>query len=125
MAPEEPIDVKLSIRIGINTGQVLLGQVGTTSEFTAMGDTVNTASRLEHAAPVGGILISHHTFQHISGIFDVKELEPLYVKGKSEALQVYLVQRLKPRRFRSSRRGIQGVYADGCERLRCSACKMR
>ena len=110
MALEEPIDVKLSVRIGINTGQVLLGQVGTTSEFTAMGDTVNTASRLEHAAPVGGILISHHTFQHISGIFDVQELEPLYVKGKSEALQVYLVQRLKPRRFRSSRRGIQGVY---------------
>jgi len=42
----------IQMRIGINTGPVLLGTVGTTGEYTAIGDTVNLASRLEHAAPV-------------------------------------------------------------------------
>ena len=48
----------IQLRIGINTGPALLGTVGTIGEYTAIGDTVNLASRLEHAAPVGGILIS-------------------------------------------------------------------
>ena len=58
---------KLAMRIGVNTGPVVLGAVGTTGEFTAMGDTVNLASRLEHAAPVGGVLIGHDTYRHVRG----------------------------------------------------------
>ena len=45
----------LAMRIGINTGPVLLGEVGTTDEYTAMGDAVNLASRLEHAEWPGRI----------------------------------------------------------------------
>jgi ABC-type oligopeptide transport system substrate-binding subunit/class 3 adenylate cyclase len=99
----------ISIRIGINTGPVLLGQVATTAEYTAMGDTVNLASRLEHAAPVGGILISHATYRHVRGIFDVQVLDPIQVKGKREPVQVYVVRRAKPRAFRVPSRGVEGV----------------
>lgn len=103
--PEAP----LQMRIGVHTGPVLLGMVGTTGEFTAMGDTVNLASRLEHAAPVGGILISHDTYRQVRGVFDVQVLDPVMVKGKVEPVQVYVVQRSRPRAFHLGTRGVEGV----------------
>ncbi len=102
-------EITLRMRIGINTGPVFLGMMGTTGEFTAMGDTVNLASRLEHAAPVGGILISHDAYRHVRGLFDVQPLEPMSIKGKTEPVQTYVVQRAKPRAFRLGTRGVQGV----------------
>jgi class 3 adenylate cyclase len=87
----------IQLRIGINTGPALLGIVGTIGEYTAIGDTVNLASRLEHAAPTGGILISQDTYQHVRGIFEVLALEPMRIKGKSEPVQVYEVRGVKPR----------------------------
>ncbi|MBP8003190.1 MAG: AAA family ATPase [Chloroflexi bacterium] len=98
-----------AMRIGINTGPVLLGQLGSTGEFTALGDTVNTASRLETAAPVGGVLISHDTYRHVRGVFDVQPQDLLAVKGKSEPLRVYVVLRVRPRAFRVGTRGVEGV----------------
>lgn len=97
----------LRMRIGIHCGPVLLGAVGSNAEFTAMGDTVNLASRLEHAAPVGGILISNDVVRQVWGDFDAKELEPLSVKGKKEPVQVYLVERARPRSFRRRREDIE------------------
>ena len=99
----------IAMRIGLNTGPVLLGQVGATHEFTAMGSTVNLASRLEAAAAKGSILISHATYSQVRGVFDVHELEPVTVKGKQEPLRVYEVERAKPRAFRMSTRGVEGV----------------
>jgi class 3 adenylate cyclase/tetratricopeptide (TPR) repeat protein len=99
----------LQMRIGINTGPVLLGTVGTTAEYTAMGDAVNVAYRLQDAAPVGGILISHDTYRHVRGIFDVEPLEPISVKGKTEPIKVYLVGGLVPRAFRPPMRGVRGI----------------
>ena len=99
----------IQIRIGINTGPVLLGTVGTTREYTALGDTVNLASRLEHAAPVGGVLISQDTYRHVRGIFEVTPLDPIQVKGKSEPIQVYVVNARRPRSFRISSRGVEGI----------------
>jgi len=108
-AEETHRETPLQMRIGINTGLALLGAVGTTGEFTAMGDTVNLASRLEHAAPIGGILISHDTYRHVRGLFDVQPLEPMTIKGKAEPVRTYVVQRAKPRAFRLGTRGVQGV----------------
>lgn len=99
----------LAIRVGINTGPVLLGVIGTTGEVTALGDTVNLASRLEHVAPVGGVLISHETYRHVRGIFDVVAQEPITVKGKTDPIQTYIVLRAKPRAFRMSTRGVEGI----------------
>ena len=99
----------LGMRIGVSTGPVLLGRVGTTGELSAIGDAVNLAQQLEAAAPTGGVLMSHDTYRHVRGVFDVSEQEPLLVKDKAEPEKTYLVQRVKPRAFRHELRQIQGI----------------
>lgn len=99
----------IQMRIGLNTGLVLLGSLGTQGEYTAMGDTVNVASRLEKAAPVGTVLISYDTYRHIRGIFNVREMPPLSIKGKSGHTQTYLVDSIRPRTFRLGTRGVEGI----------------
>ena len=104
-----PDDISLELRVGINTGPVLLGQVGLTREFTAMGDTVNLANRLEQAAPLGGVLVAHNTYRHVRGVFDARALGPIQVRGRHEAVSAYVVLRPKPRAFRLNSRGVEGV----------------
>ena len=99
----------IRLKVGINSGQVVLSAIGTQGEFTAMGDTVNTASRLVHAANGGDVLISLNTYQLVRGLFDVHKQIPLMVKGKTEPLQTYVIHRMKPRAFRIGRRGVEGV----------------
>ena len=103
--PEFP----LQMRIGLNTGPVLLGEVGSRHEFTAMGDTVKLAARLEKSAPVGGILIAHDTYNHVRGLFDLQVQAPILVRGKVEPIQTYLVLQPRPRAFRLQTRGVEGV----------------
>jgi class 3 adenylate cyclase len=106
---EADVPARLAMRIGINTGPAHIGAVGARGEVTAMGDTVNVASRVEALAPVGGVLITHDTYRHIRGIFDVLAHDPVMVKGKAEPLRTYLVIRAKDRRFRMMTRGVEGV----------------
>jgi len=90
--------LNLSMRIGINTGKVLAGYVGTgdRENFTVMGDAVNLASRLEHACPVGSILASYDTYRMARGLFRVKQLDPLQVKGKKDPVRVVEVLGRRP-----------------------------
>ena len=99
----------IQLRIGINTGPALLGTVGTVGEYTAIGDTVNLAQRLEANAPQGGIMISHETHQLVRGVFEATALAPIMVKGKREPIQVYTINGVKPRSFRDTTRGLEGV----------------
>lgn len=99
----------IRLKVGINSGQVLLSAIGTQGEFTAMGDTVNIASRLVNSANGGDILISHDTYQLVRGVFDVQKQTPLMVKGRTESLQTYVIQRVRPHAFRIGRRGVEGV----------------
>jgi ABC-type oligopeptide transport system substrate-binding subunit/class 3 adenylate cyclase len=100
-----------NVRVGINTGLVVVGEVGTDLrvEYTAMGDAINLAARMEQHAPPGGILVSHDTYCQVRGVFDVQPQEPVQVKGKQEPVQTYLVQRARPRAFRRGMRGVEGV----------------
>ncbi|HEX5707674.1 MAG TPA: protein kinase [Pyrinomonadaceae bacterium] len=97
------------MRVGINTGAVLLSADGARGELTATGAAVNVAHRLEQAAPVGAILISHDTYRHVRGIFDVREMELPGAKGRAEPVRTYSVERAKPRAFRVRTRGVEGV----------------
>ncbi len=64
---------------------------------------------MEQSAPAGGLRISHDTYRHVRGVFDVQAQPPLALKGLAEPLITYLVQRAKPRAFRVATRGIEGV----------------
>ncbi len=81
------------LRIGIHSGQVVWGVVGPPGQArpTVMGDVVNVASRLQHAAPEGGILVSEAVARQIRGTYLCKAWEPIVVKGKVEPLPVYEV----------------------------------
>ena len=99
----------VSMRVGVNTGPALVGAVGSNGELTAIGDTVNVASRLEHAAPVGGVLIAHDTYRHVRGIFKVEARGALQVKGKQDRVRAYEVQAAHERAFRIATRGVAGI----------------
>ncbi|MDT5156869.1 MAG: hypothetical protein QOH51_1226 [Acidobacteriota bacterium] len=97
------------VRIGINTGAVLLGALGGQGDLMATGAAVNVAQRLGQSAPAGVILISHDTYRHVRGLFNVQELELPNVKGSAEPSRTYVVQGAKSRAFRLRTRGVEGV----------------
>jgi adenylate cyclase len=89
----------IAIGIGINTGDVVAGYIGSTRtmSYSVIGDSVNTGARLCSAAKPGQVIISETTFSHVRGEFEVEAQEPLNAKGKSMALQVYNVVRVLPK----------------------------
>ena len=97
------------MRIGIHLGPVTMGQVGSSATHTAVGDTVQIATRLETDAPVDGVLISDTVFELVQGLFDVQPLDPMMIEGQSALMPVYVVKREKPRAFRVSPREVEGV----------------
>jgi class 3 adenylate cyclase len=96
------------VRIGVHTGGVLLGG-GVDGDGNIRGFAVNVAARMEQSAPAGALRISHDTYRHIRGVFDVTQQAPIQVKGVAEPMLTYLVQRCKPRAFKVVSRGVEGV----------------
>lgn len=82
----------LKIGIGVNTGLVTVGYVGSARrlDYTAIGDTVNMAARLESNAPPGAIYISSRTHEELRGQFECRSLQ-VKVKGKDEPLECFEV----------------------------------
>ncbi|MFQ6014971.1 MAG: tetratricopeptide repeat protein, partial [Anaerolineae bacterium] len=101
----------LKMRIGLNAGTVVAGGMGSDlrMDYTVMGDTVNTASRLEEAAEPGTILVSRSVYEPTAPLFNYEELSPITVKGKKEPLPVYQVIGIKERP--GPVRGIEGLRA--------------
>ena len=84
---------EINIRTGLATGEVVVGNIGsdTTCSYTVMGDVVNLASRLESANKQFGtsILISENTMRMAGEHIEVREIDKIVVKGKSESVRVY------------------------------------
>jgi len=83
--------VEMEMGIGINTGEVFLGNIGSPErmEFTVIGDTVNIASRFSGIALAGQILITKETLSNLGPNIRYRELPPVEVKGKTGTLEVY------------------------------------
>jgi len=105
---EKTHGIKIAIRIGINTGEVVAGLLpGEVLAYTVTGDAVNTAQRIESAAPPDGVLISESTLALARAAFVVEAVPPLILKGKAEPVPVYRV--LGPERRASPRGGLKIV----------------
>jgi adenylate cyclase len=83
----------LKIRVGINTGEVVVGNMGTRKKlaYTVLGSDVNLANRLESNAPVEGIMISRRTYDLVKDEIPTLSHEPVLVKGLDTPIEVYTV----------------------------------
>jgi len=90
----------IQMRIGINTGPVVRGDLGARSvrrDYTVIGDTVNKANRYEANAPPGAVLISQSTYDAIRDLVVAEPLYDLKLKGVGEAVTGWVVKSIQPK----------------------------
>lgn len=93
---QEITDKKVGFGIGINCGEAVIGNIGTAKrmEYTAIGSTVNTASRLEGRAAAGEVLISQEVYERLKGRIEVTSLGLCSLKGISGESEIFRVERI-------------------------------
>jgi class 3 adenylate cyclase len=100
--------IDFRIRAGINSGPVVVGNVGTDLryEYTALGDAMNVAARMQTAAEPGSVLISASTRRLVADAFETEDLGKIALKGKAEPVHAYrvLAPKAVPRRTRGLER---------------------
>jgi class 3 adenylate cyclase/tetratricopeptide (TPR) repeat protein len=103
--------VDINLRVGINSGLVVVGAVGSDqiTEYTAMGDAINVAARMEQTAEPGTVQIGASTYRAVAPYFEVQELGGVRVKGKREPVRAYRV--LGQKRAPDRARGVEGLRA--------------
>ncbi len=94
----------IRLRVGISTDLASLNQEG-----EPVGEAVEAARRLRQATPPGGILVAHDTYRHVRGIFDMQPLGVIPLGEEADSVEVYLVERAKPRPFHVGTRGVEGI----------------
>ncbi|HBX69043.1 MAG TPA: hypothetical protein DEH25_06590 [Chloroflexi bacterium] len=92
-----PLEFQLGFGVGIHYGPAVMGLVGTEQriDYTAIGDSVNTAKRIQENAARGQILISENAYELVSHQIVVQKMEPIQAKGKRDPLNVFEIKRLK------------------------------
>ena len=102
----------INVRVGINTGLVVVGAVGSDLrvEYSALGDAINLAARMEQTAAPGTVQIADATYRHVKPYFEVEPLGGIEVKGKSDPVLAYRVLARKTAAGRA--RGIEGVQSE-------------
>ena len=109
----EGAEIPLAVRIGIETGEAVVDLGGgSTRQGFVFGDVVNTASRLQGAAPIGGILVGERTHRSTRSMFDLESVDPIRVKGKADALPVWLVKSARSRFGVDPRRSVSTPWVD-------------
>ena len=119
LAIRDSIGEELQIRTAVNTGEALVALGAKPGEGDAMvaGDVVNTAARLQSAAPVNGILVGEGTYRATRHAIDYREAPPVEAKGKSEPVKVW--EAVGARLALRQRRGAEA--ADAARRPRARA----
>lgn len=84
---------RMGINFGIHTGRAVVGNVGAhdVMDYTAVGDTVNVAARLQQMAHGGEIYISQATYEYVSGIIETERVGELFVRGRSGTVNTHRV----------------------------------
>ena len=92
-----PESHRLYFGIGINTGEALVGNVGSPlrKDYSAVGDVVNVTKRLQELAKGGQIIISESTYRRVADLVDAKSLDPVFVKGRQMPVTIYHLDGLK------------------------------
>jgi predicted ATPase len=103
--------VECRFRVGLHSGPVVVGKVSDRLDldFTAIGDTVNLAARMQQMAEPGSVYLTESTYRPVAGYFDCESLGALAVKGKVEPVSAYRALRERPARTRfevSTERGL-------------------
>jgi class 3 adenylate cyclase/predicted ATPase len=98
IAAVEGAPKRLELHVGINTGETMAGLIGPDEarDYTAMGDTTNTAARLMSAAPAGFIYMAKETYRATRNAVVSRPADPVTAKGKSEPLTVWEVVEVSP-----------------------------
>jgi class 3 adenylate cyclase len=94
--------VPIQIRVGLNSGEVVVGAIGNDlkMDYTAIGQTVHLASRMEQMATPGSIMITRCTLQLAEGYVQAKSLGPVHVKGDDDSVEAHEVTGRGPIRSR-------------------------
>jgi len=82
-------ELDLQMRIAVNTGEALVSLAATGGEGLVAGDVVNTASRLQEAAPINGILVGDETYRATRSVIRYEEAEAVVAKGKQQPVRVW------------------------------------
>lgn len=103
--------IPLQMRVGLNLGTVVVGDIGVDLKmnYTALGDTVNVASRLQSVAEPGTVLASRAVYEQTRALFEFSELGSIRVKGRAAPVEIYQVLGVKS--APGSVRGIPGLSA--------------
>ncbi len=101
--------VDFGVRIGINTGLVVVGDVGSDlyGEYAALGDAANVAARMEHTAEPDTIRVAEATHRLVEPVFDFESVGKIELKGKTDPIAAYRV--IGTKKKRGSQRGIEGL----------------